>query len=342
MTKIQDILSSGKIKIGSIQTEPNDNVLILDGTNRYKSCFIRASEINDNGYYVGGYIGFLKSLAYIIRTIAPSRIVIVFDGAGGSMRRKKIYNEYKSNRSKIKKYNREMSSDGVNEEESLILQFKRLLDYLYSLPVTIITIDNIEADDTIAYIKTNMQYNKCVIVSNDKDFCQLIDDGRCTVFDPISKTIINQSTLIEKYNCSPKNFIYYKALLGDVSDNINGVKGIGKKTISSKFDFLSRLERIEIDEFYDLLDEKTFNKLNDDIDVFARNIDLMDLSSPIIDVKSTMTIRNLFTDFKYTNRLDLLTLKQYIVNDGVTGSFRQFDKWVIDSFGRLDYILNKI
>jgi len=335
---IKDILLPNGL---DISTELNDNVLILDGTNRYKACFIKASQINDNGYYVGGYVGFLISLEYMIRTLAPSRVVIVFDGVGGSNRRKKMYSGYKANRGKIKRYNREETSEGVDEEESMILQFKRLIDYLYNLPVTIISIDNIEADDTIAYIATKLEYKKCVIVSTDQDFYQLIEPDKCNVFNPTTKILINKEHVINTFNCTPKNFVYYKAIIGDISDNLKGVKGIGKETMKKSFSFLKSPNRVGIEEFATNLDDKTFNKMNNSLDLFERNLDMMDLSEPIIDVKSVMTIRNLFTEIKYSNRLNSTKLRELIINDGVTKSFFQFDNWINRSFVRLDSILSK-
>jgi len=337
--KISDILKSNKTQI-NYSIDINDNILIIDGTNNYKRCFSRASEISDNGYYVGGYVGFLKSIASIIRKLAPSRVIIVFDGAGGSLRRKNLYSDYKSNRLKIRKYNREMYNDTIDEQKSMEEQFKRLIMYLCNLPITLISIDNIEADDVISFIINKLSYKKATIVSTDKDFYQLVSD-KVFIYNPITKGILTRDGIIDKYCVSPANFIYYKAILGDVSDNVTGVRGIGEKTLKTKFSFLSSYDRYDIDDIYKELDEKTLSKLKSDIDTFNRNIYLMDLSSPVIDVGSAMNVTNQYKDLSFSYTLDISKIKSYILTDGIARSFVGFDRWITESFGKLNSIIKK-
>ena len=70
---------------------PNSRVLIVDGLNLYLRAFAVNGALNDNGVPVGGLTGFLRSLAYAIREVNPTRVIIVYDGAGGSQRRRKIH-----------------------------------------------------------------------------------------------------------------------------------------------------------------------------------------------------------------------------------------------------------
>ena len=75
------ILNEIKAKGGELQsTEPNDNVLIIDGLNTFIRCFSAMPTLNDDGAHVGGIVGFLRSIGYAIKTIRPTRCVIVFDG----------------------------------------------------------------------------------------------------------------------------------------------------------------------------------------------------------------------------------------------------------------------
>ena len=93
------ILKEIKDKGGELQsTEPNDKVLIIDGLNTFIRCFSAMPTLNDDGAHVGGIVGFLRSIGYAIKTIRPTRCVIVFDGKGGSNRRKKVFSGYKANR----------------------------------------------------------------------------------------------------------------------------------------------------------------------------------------------------------------------------------------------------
>ena len=79
-------------------TDPNSRVLIIDGLNLYLRVFAVNGMLNDRGVPVGGIMGFLKSLAYSIREVNPTRVIVVYDGDGGSQRRRKILPNYKSNR----------------------------------------------------------------------------------------------------------------------------------------------------------------------------------------------------------------------------------------------------
>ena len=72
----------------------NDRVLIVDGLNLYLRVFAVNGALNDNGVPVGGLVGFLRSLTYAIREVNPTRVIIVYDGAGGTQRRRKIHSEY--------------------------------------------------------------------------------------------------------------------------------------------------------------------------------------------------------------------------------------------------------
>ena len=76
----------------------DSDILLVDGTNNFIRCWTVVPTLNDNGEHVGGISGFLTSLGYAIKMLRPTRVIIVFDGKGGSLRRKQIYPEYKEKR----------------------------------------------------------------------------------------------------------------------------------------------------------------------------------------------------------------------------------------------------
>ena len=82
----------------SYSNNPNEKVLIIDGLNTFIRVFSVIPTTNDDGIHVGGIVGFLRSVGYTINMIRPTRTIVVFDGKGGSTRRRKIYPEYKQNR----------------------------------------------------------------------------------------------------------------------------------------------------------------------------------------------------------------------------------------------------
>jgi len=158
-------------------TSLNDHVLLVDGLNNFIRAWSASPATNSDGAHIGGMLGFLQSIGYSVRTLLPTRVIIVFDGPGGSQRRRKLYAEYKGNRKPPKRPNRFKGLDLEDDGLSLRRQMGRLLEYLNNLPVSVVTVDNIEADDSIAYItKSILTDSRITIMSSDKDFLQLVND----------------------------------------------------------------------------------------------------------------------------------------------------------------------
>ena len=103
-------------------------------------------------------MGFLKSLRYTCDILKPSRCIVVFDGKGGSKRRQKIYPEYKGTRKVKRRLNRNVDwgTAPQDEQHSMKQQMGRLIEYLEQLPLTLVSVDGIEADDTMAYISQQL------------------------------------------------------------------------------------------------------------------------------------------------------------------------------------------
>ena len=214
----------------------NSKVLIVDGMNLFIRTFSAIPTLNEDGKHVGGLSGFLLSLASTIRMVNPTRVVVVFDGKGGSYRRRQIYPNYKEKRSVTSRLNRIVGFEDIEDEQASIkYQLFRVYNYLQNLSISIISIDQIEADDVIAYLSAYFK-EQVVILSNDRDFLQLVSD-RVNVYLPTKKKMYTPDNLLEEVGIWCENFILYKALLGDKSDNIKGMPGIGNKTIQKHFPF---------------------------------------------------------------------------------------------------------
>ena len=188
----------------------NNRVLIVDGLNLYLRAFAVNGALNDNGVPVGGLTGFLRSLAYAIREVNPTRVIIVYDGAGGSQRRRKIHPDYKANRKPGKRITRwDAFKNATEEKDAMKIQFSRLIEYLDFLPVNVISIDRIEADDTIAYIAHNLMDEDVTIMSSDQDFLQLVNE-RITVWSPTKKKFYTPRMVMDDYGVPAHNFLMYK------------------------------------------------------------------------------------------------------------------------------------
>lgn len=176
----------------------------------------------------------MKSIGYVIKLVQPTRVIVVFDGIGGSSTKKNLYPEYKANRNLSRITNWEIYDSKEEESEAMSSQLIRLVGYLKELPVTLLSIDKIEADDVIgficSYFKENKNFEKITVMSADKDFLQL-SDSKIDIYSPTKKKFYTPKEVHSEYGVSPKNIPIYKSILGDKSDNIPGVKGIGPKKV---------------------------------------------------------------------------------------------------------------
>jgi len=283
----QDILKNLK------QTPPralNDHILIIDAMNTLIRSFSLLKAMNPTGTHVGGLVGFLRSLGYVTRIFDPTRVVIIWDGKGGSGNRQNIDPNYKAQRATARITHWGLYDTREEEQEALIGQLFRTRDYLDCLPVHQIVIEKLEADDIMAYLakRASNAGKKVTIVSSDKDFLQLIDNN-IEVYAPVKKKTFTKDNILEEIKVLPTNFNIVKSLLGDNSDNLPGVKGLGIKTIVAEFPKLLT-EKTDLDYVYKVAEEKLegkkiFAKILHNWDRVEKNFQMMDLHDTVLDEK---------------------------------------------------------
>ena len=318
----------------------DDRVLIIDGLNQFIRVFGAVPALNDDGEHCGGVTGFLLSTAATIRRLKPTRVVIVFDGKGGSNRRKSVYKGYKEGRTGLTKLNRLAGYEDLEDQQvSMRNQFKRLIEYLQILPITITYIDYVEADDIIAYLANHYFKKEVTILSSDKDFLQLVNE-RIQVFTPTKKKMYTEKEVVEDYGVTPQNLIFYRVLMGDKSDNIKGVNGVGIKTIESKMKFLTENE-LSLDTFIEKCssecDDKLSEKLKNNLDTINMNYGLMQLADPDISSSIKSNVRDLMDTHK--PELNLVEFKKMFMYDKLYTAFANVDSWLRNSFTSLDNYL---
>jgi len=276
------------------------NILIVDGLNLFFRNFAVINTLNGKGDHIGGLGGFLKSLGYLIKQTNPSQVYLVFDGENSSLNRKNILPEYKSGRASIRINSKGIFDDKDEEIDSQINQISRLFQYLKILPVKLLVLEKSEADDIIAYLSSVLpkmnNNNKVFIVSNDKDFLQLTNSN-VTVFRPTEKVYYSAKTIKQKFGVLAENFILYKTLLGDSSDKVQGIKGLGEKKLLSKFPQLTEKE-LTLDDIFSICEENLqehiiYARVLQDYDRIHQNYKLMDLSKPMIDQEGEEYIVNI-------------------------------------------------
>lgn len=277
----------------------NSRVLIIDGMNTFLRSFAVVNKMSTVGHDVGGLIGFLRSLGHSIKLLNPTRVVIVFDGEAGSQNRKYLYPPYKANRTTTKQMNYKSFSTKTDEDDSKYEQIVRLVDYLEYLPILNISIDRLEADDVIGFL-TNSIYNQyedsqIFVMSSDNDFMQLVNN-RVKLYSPTKKRIYNSQDILSEYGVHPNNFLLFKTLVGDTSDNITGVQGFGKTNTPKMFDFMGKSEPKSLGDLYEIcrnppknsvLYEKILNT-NKDVEIFYKIMNLKEPNISDIDRESIM------------------------------------------------------
>ena len=328
------------------ESSKDSHLLIIDGLNTFIRVFSAVPALNDDGMHIGGVTGFLRSIAAVIRQHKPTRCVIVFDGKGGSVRRKQMYPNYKANRANKTAFNRYKEFASLeDEQESMKRQFGRMVEYLQCLPITTLAIDNIEADDAIAYIANEIftnQENKATIVSTDRDFLQLVNN-RISVWSPIKKKMYTPSVMREEFGIDAKNYLLYRALTGDKSDNIPGVNGVGLKTMIKRLPIITENKQLTVEEFVEYASNvekkyKVHELIESNFETIKLNYQLMQLKD--VDIAGTTKLLIQEKIREEINKLDVLSFKKMFMLDKMYTVIKDLDSWMTNSFNSLNAYRN--
>ncbi len=281
-------------------------IMIIDALNQFLRAYIVNPALSTNGDPIGGTAGFLKILQKLCREIKPDRVVICWDGKGGSARRKIVNKNYKEGRKPLR-LNRDVKN--LTEEEELqnkVWQQIRLVEYLNNFPVTQLVSDGSEADDVISFVAQLPDFEdwQKVIVSSDKDFFQLLDD-KTVAYRPTQKEVLNKNDIVEKFGIHPTNFALARAIVGDKSDNLDGIKGIGLPTIAKRLPFLSEEKTYTINEVAEFCENanstlKAYQNIVEGQDIIKENYQLMQLYAPSISVQNKTKIKHIIRDTDLT------------------------------------------
>lgn len=326
-------------------TDRNSRILIIDGLNTFIRVFSAVPALNDDGEHIGGVTGFLRSVASVIRDYKPTRCIVVFDGKGGSARRKKVYSQYKANRAVKTQFNRYQEFANLEDESlSMKRQFGRIIEYLQILPVTTLAVDNVEADDIIAYIANEIyteDEQKVTIVSTDRDFLQLVNH-RINVWSPVKKILYNPVRLEEELGIPSKNYLMYRTFIGDKSDNIPGINGVALKTMLKHFPIMTEDRQISIDDIMDYAkrqDKPTriHEAVLNSKETLELNYNLMQLKNVDIPGNAKMLAINTVND--PVSKTNVYEFKKMFMMDKMYTIIKDVDTW-LTAFNTLNAYAN--
>ena len=300
----------------------NKRVLIIDALNMYLRAYIVDPSLSRHGQPIGGLKGSLKILQKLVRTTKPDNVIIAWDGPDGSRKRKTMDKNYKQGRKPIR-LNRAFHNLTDDEEvQNKIWQQSRLIEYINEMPIAQVMIEQVEADDVISYI-CNMPHYKDwqkIIVSNDKDFMQLCSE-QTVLWRPTKDELLNTKRIVEQTGVHPTNMALARAIIGDASDNLPGVKGVGFGTVSKRLSFLSEEGTYTIDDVIEHCEEmleesklKVYSNIVENKELIEHNYKMMQLYAPQMSIQSKTFVKESIENFEFTfNKTGILKM---MIDDG--------------------------
>lgn len=204
------------------QNKPNKTAILIDGNSMLFRMFYGVRGMsNSKGVPTNGVFGFVKLLMQIQNEMTPDYLAIAFDLKEPTFRHKK-YDAYKAGRDKM--------------PDELITQFDIMRDIIAKMGIACVTKAGFEADDIIGTLANHFAREGVMakIMTGDRDSFQLVDDNIHILYTTTRSTAqfveVDNAYIMDKYGVTPKDLIQVKALMGDTSDNIPGIKGVGEKT----------------------------------------------------------------------------------------------------------------
>ena len=195
-------------------------ILAIDGTGLLVRCNRagRQTGLHANGARTGPLLLFINSVARLIRCYQPSHVLVALDGLHARDWRRSLVPSYKADR-----------PDPPDRQSA---EYELALTFLGAAGIGFLSYDGYEADDVIGYVWRQRRYNRLdipmVIASDDGDLHQLVGDGvRQVNMNGYAGPVTTEDWVLAKYGCEPYRLSLLKAVMGDVSDNVKGIPGVG-------------------------------------------------------------------------------------------------------------------
>jgi DNA polymerase-1 len=298
--------------------------LLVDGNNLLKIGFHGVKDFYHEGKHIGGIWHFLNTIRRFIEEQNFDKVVVFWDGDSNSSIRKSIYPQYKANR----------RQDDMNEYkyESYLYQKSRIKQYLEEIFVRQVEMHDNEADDLIAYYCKISKDEKIIIFSADKDLTQ-INSENVTIYSPITKQYFKNGDMISlnKVDIPHYNVLLTKIFTGDKSDNIEGIQGLGEKTLVKFFpqvqekpctmeEILDYARNIHQDKpsktFTNLLTGKTKSTILGE-EFYITNKKIVDLTNPLITADGKELVEQILTDTIDPTDRGYKNLMRMMMEDGL-------------------------
>ena len=260
---------------------------------------------SQDGFPTGLLTGFINFIHQLQNSHMTDFIVFALDSKESF--RKELFKEYKANR--------------PTPPEDLTKQLEVAIKWIEMMGFKTLTKQGFEADDVIATLMNFAKSQNIIgkMVSSDKDLYQLLDDNKIVLYDWVKRKTIGEAECIEKFGVAPKDFIDFQALIGDSSDNIPGVPGIGPKTASKLINEFKSLENL-----YENIDKVSNKRIKN---LLLEHKDKAFISRELVKLRDDIFENLDLSEFVFEDKNYLSALidefKKYNMNNAL--------KWAMDS-----------
>jgi 5'-3' exonuclease len=300
--------------------------LLVDGDSLLKTSYHGAKNLYYKETHIGGIFQFLTMVRKMLNEYKFDRVYVFWDGTFSGRLRYEIYKDYKSNR------NKDFYEEQPPSEISLYIQKERVIQYCEELFIRQYKDEVVEADDAIAYYVKNMSNDeKVVIMTNDRDICQLISE-KVGIYVLNLKKIVTEENYLVNFDHHPTNLKLVKMITGDVSDNIKGISGVSEKTLVKFFpeimektltlDYIfSKIEDIQKDKKTKIKSlDNILNKITKGVQkemIFEVNEKIIDLGNPLLTEESKKELDYLFTTSIDPEGREIKNVINMMIEDGL-------------------------
>ncbi|MDR1983197.1 MAG: DNA polymerase I [Holosporaceae bacterium] len=261
----------------------NKLAVLVDGSGFiYRAYYALPQLTNEHEQSIGAVYGFCSMLISLLKKHESDLFCVVLD-SGRNTFRSEIYAAYKSNRNET--------------PEDLKSQMPMLNDVCSAFGIPTISKKGFEADDIIATYSEKLSERgyDVRIISSDKDLMQLVTDN-ISLFDPIKSKVIKTEEVLEKYGVLPSQMVFLQALMGDASDNIPGIRGIGPKTAANLINEFKTLDAI-----YQNIDAIKSQKIRE---LLVSQKELLDTSLRLVTLDKNVNVEENFSDLRVSYNRD--------------------------------------
>jgi 5'-3' exonuclease len=297
----------------------NLNTLLVDANYLFKRSLFGAKHVYAKSKPIGGLYSFMTTVRKLIIENNINKVILCWDGENSGKMRYYIYEGYKANRETKSWYNKITLTEKeiYREEKDMgeLYQRIRIKQYAEELFIRQIEVDEIEADDIIAYYcKMKKPEENVLIFTNDRDYFQLLDYVNVSIYIDNKSTVVDKDIFFMHFDYHYSNSLTIKILCGDTSDNINGIEGLQETTLMKYFPQIKEryvpVKEIYADAFKISKEREKENKkplkvienIINGKDILVRNKKIMDLKEPFMSKEALEEYETLYDPLSSENR----------------------------------------